>query len=87
MQNYLDGYSKEICGHCGLHRTKQGHDGCIGELDSVMNACCGHGETSAAYVQFDHPEYANEPNKYLIQGREAIALINKSNKNLNKHER
>jgi len=52
MGNYLDGYAKETCGHCGLKRTTEGHDGCIGTLKNVMNACCGHGEIKVAYVQF-----------------------------------
>ena len=39
MSNYLDGYGKETCGHCGLRRTVEGHDGCIGTLSNVMNAC------------------------------------------------
>ncbi len=53
MSNYLDGYAKEVCGHCGLKRTTEGHDGCVGTLKNVMNACCGHGEIQMAYVQFD----------------------------------
>lgn len=41
------------CGHCGLSRTPEGHDGCIGTLPGVTNACCGHGGTAeGAYVQF-----------------------------------
>lgn len=75
MGNYLDGYGKDKCGNCGLHRTKQGHDGCIGELEGVMNACCGHGQDSVAYVQFYHADYDKEPNKYLLQGDEALAYI------------
>lgn len=75
MGNYLDGYGKEKCGHCGLCRSAQGHDGCIGELEGVMNACCGHGQDSTAYVQFNHTDDENEPNKHLIQGREALAFI------------
>lgn len=75
MGNYLNGYGKDKCEHCGLNRTKQGYDGCIGELQGVMNACCGHGQDSTAYVQFDHPDYSNEPNKHLIQGSEALAYI------------
>lgn len=75
MVNYLNGYGKEKCGHCRLRRTKQGHDGCIGELEGVMNACCGHGEESTAYVQFNHFDYENDPNKHLIKGREALAYI------------
>lgn len=45
---------KPSCNHCGLQRTKEGHDGCIGTLENVRNACCGHGDTPVAYVQFDH---------------------------------
>jgi len=40
------------CGHCKKENTKEGHDACVGHLDSVMNACCGHGKDSSAYVQF-----------------------------------
>ena len=43
-----------ICGKCDKLPTKDGHDGCIGILPvkDVMNACCGHGCDSQAYVQF-----------------------------------
>lgn len=40
-----------LCGHCGKNDTKEGHDGCLGALPGLMNACCGHGVTSDAYVQ------------------------------------
>lgn len=40
------------CGYCGLPNTPQGHDGCLGTLPGVKNACCGHGELRGAYVQF-----------------------------------
>lgn len=40
------------CGHCGKGNTPEGHDGCIGILPYVMNACCGHGDVNDAYVQF-----------------------------------
>jgi len=70
--NYLDGYAKEICGHCGLKRTAEGYDGCIGELNTakVMNACCGHGEDRTAYVQFWNGE--------RIAGKIAIEYIKKN---------
>ncbi len=38
------------CGHCGLAVTAEGHDGCLGEVPGVVNACCGHGVESEAYV-------------------------------------
>lgn len=77
MANYLDGYGKDHCSHCNKNRTPEGHDGCIGTLPNVMNACCGHGEDSVAYVQFDHKDYNSEPNKILLQGQEALAYIKK----------
>ena len=39
------------CGHCGKANTKEGHDGCLGTLKGIRNACCGHGEDEA-YLQF-----------------------------------
>ena len=58
-----------ICAKCGLPPTPEGHDGCLGTLpeDIVMNACCGHGRDSQAYVQFwDRSD---------IRGEEALTLI------------
>lgn len=40
------------CGHCGLHNTSEGHDGCLGAIPGAMNACCGHGVPAEAYIQF-----------------------------------
>lgn len=40
------------CGHCKLAATPEGHDGCLGELPGVMNACCGHGVDEEAYIQY-----------------------------------
>lgn len=47
-------YKSRPCGHCGLMATPEGHDGCLGALPGVMNACCGHGgkSTNKPYVQF-----------------------------------
>jgi hypothetical protein len=47
--------------------TPEGHDGCIGRLPDVMNACCGHGE-SAAYIQY--------MDKSIIRGLSAIKRMN-----------
>lgn len=38
------------CGYCGLANTSEGHDGCLGTLPGVINACCGHGQVSDAWV-------------------------------------
>ena len=40
------------CGHCGMYNTKEGHDGCLGTLPNVINACCGHGNNEEAYLQY-----------------------------------
>lgn len=42
-----------ICAKCKKGPTNQGHDGCLGTLDGpIMNACCGHGNDSQAYIQY-----------------------------------
>jgi hypothetical protein len=57
------------CSNCGKLPTLEGHDGCLGELDTgiVMNACCGHGDEYFAYVQYW--------DKSCIRGREAVVEI------------
>lgn len=57
------------CGYCGKHNTPEGHDGCLGTLPGVMNACCGHGQINGAYVQF--------PNGFSVHGKDAIAIMSK----------
>lgn len=62
------------CKCCLKFPTPEGHDACIGTLpeDIVMNACCGHGEESKAYVQLwedrDNP----------LRGEVAIEFIQKA---------
>ena len=44
----------DVCGECGEPNTPEGHDACLGTIPGpVMNACCGHGETHCAYIQFN----------------------------------
>ncbi len=43
--------SKRRCTACFITERPDGHDPCLGELPGVMNACCGHGDDSGAYVQ------------------------------------
>lgn len=57
------------CGHCGLQDTPEGHDGCLGTLPGVMNACCGHGDPEVAYVQFSPGD--------CLRGREAREWIDR----------
>ena len=43
------------CGFCGKHAIREGneaYDACIGKVGGLMNACCGHGDSSEAYAQF-----------------------------------
>ncbi len=56
------------CGFCGLTNTSEGHDGCLGTLPGVINACCGHGQPHQAFVQYD-----NEGG--TIFGERALAAI------------
>lgn len=42
-----------ICYKCKKPPSKEGHDGCLGTLPGkIMNACCGHGGDSQAYIQY-----------------------------------
>jgi hypothetical protein len=42
------------CKKCDLPNTKNDHDPCIKNLKYTMNACCGHGKWSEAYIQFSN---------------------------------
>ena len=56
------------CGDCGKLPTQEGHDQCISNLIGCMNACCGHGSTNKAYVQFLDGK--------CIRGEDAITIQN-----------
>lgn len=56
--------NRRHCGHCGASDTPEGHDGCLGTLPGVLNACCGHGQEQEAYVQFTDGKH--------LEGREAL---------------
>lgn len=51
-EDVSDTYISRGCGKCGNFEDKNGHDACLGELPGLMNACCGHGVSKDAYVQF-----------------------------------
>lgn len=55
-----------VCAKCRKPPAPEGHDGCLGTLpeDIVMNACCGHGMDSQAYIQYWDGS--------AIRGRDAI---------------
>ncbi len=61
-------WETRACGHCNMKNTPEGHDGCIGYLPGVMNACCGHGESKAAFIQFTDGS--------IVQGLQAIERMN-----------
>ena len=42
------------CGHCKMENREDDCDPCLGELQGVSNACCGHGEVSDSYIQFEN---------------------------------
>lgn len=66
---YMD--KNRTCGKCNIDNTKEGHDACLGTIDGqVMNACCGHGDNSCAYIQFN--------NGFIIKGNDVFEHINNS---------
>ena len=60
-------YKQKTCGNCGRHYTAEGHDGCLGTLKGIMNACCGHGNVNEAYVQF--------LDGYCVRKEDAIIIL------------
>lgn len=65
-------FLKRGCGFCGLNYIQDAgevYDGCMGKIKgSVMNACCGHGNDSDAYVQF----FGDKEN---LSGHDALEYI------------
>ena len=64
-----------VCGKCKKGPTKEGHDGCLGTLPGpIMNACCGHGSDSQAYIQYwgENGRGRGKGGK-IIEGTEAVA--------------
>jgi hypothetical protein len=64
-----DNWQDRPCGHCGEKGTPEGHDWCISKLLGVKNACCGHGDTQYAYVQFND-------DRATLRHQEAIDFFN-----------
>lgn len=40
------------CKRCGKMPTAEGYDACLGHIDGVMFACCGHGVTEP-YIMYE----------------------------------
>lgn len=66
------------CGFCGKENTEEGHDGCLGTLPGVQNACCGHGEETYAYLHYDDGT--------IIRGRDALKSMGQNQAELNRRE-
>ncbi|MEK4425891.1 hypothetical protein [Solibacillus sp. FSL K6-1523] len=62
-------WHKRACGHCNLPNTAEGHDGCLGTLPNIMNACCGHGVISDSYVQFSDGYCVYGEGAIMVQGK------------------
>lgn len=56
------------CEYCRKDNTIEGHDACLGTLPGLMNACCGHGNVSEAFVQF--------LDGFCVRELDAITIIN-----------
>ena len=44
------------CGKCGRPVDENGHDACLGVLEGVVNACCGHGIDEEGYIVKENGE-------------------------------
>jgi hypothetical protein len=47
-----DNWRIRHCDHCDKDWGESLHDPCLGHLDGVRQACCGHGDDSTAYIVF-----------------------------------
>ena len=56
------------CGKCNRLATADDHDPCMANLPGVRNACCGHGDASEAYIEFDDMS--------IIRGAVALFIAN-----------
>ena len=41
------------CTKCGKFSTIEGHDACLGYIQNVKYACCGHGKTTRYIIYKD----------------------------------
>lgn len=59
------------CPKCGEPPTPEGDDACIGHVEGVSGACCGHGQREP-YVRFDL-EFEGETDFELFQQAKKLA--------------
>jgi len=52
----VENWFNRPCGHCGKYGNSNTGlpDPCLGVLDGVTNACCGHGDPGQAYICFEN---------------------------------
>jgi hypothetical protein len=74
----IETWQDRPCGFCGKYNTPEGHDGCIGTIPGVTNACCGHGDVNDAYVQFETGKVIN--GQKALPLLDTFSLLNKSKK-------
>lgn len=53
------------CKQCGKSPTPEGYDACLGELENVINACCGHG-VEDGYIQMETSEMTEQQERKVI---------------------
>ncbi len=41
------------CAKCGEKPTPEGYDACLGYLDGISSACCGHGKSNPILTKKD----------------------------------
>ena len=56
------------CKNCNGLPTTEGHDKGLGTLSGVRNACCGHGDSEKAYIQF--------LDGFIVKGEDAVTIQN-----------
>jgi hypothetical protein len=39
------------CARCNQPPTKEGYDACLGHIDGLTSACCGHGTEDSYFVE------------------------------------
>lgn len=66
----IEEWDSRPCGHCNKHKTKDGHDACLGALPGVSNACCGHGDVLDTYIQFNGGK--------IINGQQAMDYLRRN---------
>lgn len=42
------------CKRCGKMPTEEGHDACLGNINGVKSACCGHGVEEPYVIKEDN---------------------------------